>query len=115
MSPGAPSLTLRALLKTAVSSLGLPAEAAVVTGLSPSAMALVTAASAAATPTIVIVPTDAEVDTLAGDARFFYAALHGLSDSRRREERCFPFRLPRSIRIERSRRTSMCRPRAPEH
>ncbi len=75
-----PSLTLRALLKNAVSGLGVATESPRVTGLSPAAIALVTASSAVTTPTLVVVPTDAEVDTLTGDARFFYTALHGLPD-----------------------------------
>ena len=81
MSHVAPSLTLRALLKTAVSRLGLTTESPIVTGLSPAGIALVTVSSAATTPTVVVVPTDAEVDTFTGDARFFYKELHGLPDA----------------------------------
>ena len=80
MSPVVPSLTLRVLLKTAVSRLGLGTASSLVTGLSPASVGLVAASSAATAPTFLVVPTDAEVDTLTGDARFFYAAVSGLPD-----------------------------------
>ena len=81
MSLVVPSLTLRVLLKTAVSRLGLGTTSPLVTGLSPAGVGLVAASSAAIAPTFLVVPTDAEVDTLTGDARFFYAALCGIPDA----------------------------------
>ena len=74
------SLTLRALLKTAMIHVGMARDSKVVTGLSPPAIALATASLAATSPTLVVVPSDADVDTMTGDARFFHAALHGLSE-----------------------------------
>jgi transcription-repair coupling factor (superfamily II helicase) len=75
------SLTLRALLKTAAGRLGVGAAVRRVTGLTPAAKAMFAAASAARTRTILVVPTDAEVERTTDDARFFYAALEGLSDA----------------------------------
>jgi len=53
----------------------------VVTGLSPAAQALAVADAAGASVTLVVVPTDNDVESMTADTRFFYAALHGLSDS----------------------------------
>src|SRR5687767_14985090 len=74
-------LTLRALLKTATGRLGIGAPAGRVTGLTPAAKAMYAAASAARGRTLLIVPTDADVERTTGDARFFFAALEGLSDA----------------------------------
>ena len=76
------SLSLRALLKTAVARarMGVPARA--VTGLTPAAKALLVAASASKDATlVVVVPTDADVEQMTGDVRFFLAALEGASDA----------------------------------
>ena len=81
MSLAATSLTLRALLKSAASAAGLGAAMPVTSGLSPSAQALAVATSAAATPTLVVLPTDAEVEQMVGDARFFYGALQGAGET----------------------------------
>ena len=81
MSLAASSLTLRALLKTAGSRAGLGVSAPVVTGLSPSAQAFVVATVASTAPTFVVLPTDAEMEQMTADARFFYAALLGVSES----------------------------------
>jgi transcription-repair coupling factor (superfamily II helicase) len=75
------SLTLRALLKTAAGRMGAGAPAARVTGLTPSAKAMYAAASAARGRTLLVVPTDADVERTTQDARFFFAALEGLSDA----------------------------------
>jgi transcription-repair coupling factor (superfamily II helicase) len=75
------SLTLRALLKTAAGRLGIGSAAARITGLTPSAKAMYAAASAARGRTILVVPTDNDVERTTLDARFFFAALEGLSDA----------------------------------
>jgi transcription-repair coupling factor (superfamily II helicase) len=75
------SLTLRALLKTAGGRIGAGAPAARVTGLTPSAKAMYAAASAARGRTLLVMPTDADVERTTQDARFFFAALEGLSDA----------------------------------
>jgi transcription-repair coupling factor (superfamily II helicase) len=75
------SLTLRALLKTAAGRIGAGAPAARVAGLTPAAKAMYAAASAARGRTLLVVPTDADVERTTQDARFFFAALEGLSDA----------------------------------
>ncbi len=75
------SLTLRALLKTAAGRLGIGSHAPRITGLTPSAKAMYAAASAARGRTILVVPTDSDVERTTLDARFFFAALEGLSDA----------------------------------
>src|SRR5688500_17456730 len=52
-----------------------------VTGLTPPAKAMYAAAAAAKGLTVVVVPTDADVESLTADARFFLAALEGLTDA----------------------------------
>jgi transcription-repair coupling factor (superfamily II helicase) len=55
---------------------------ALVTGLTPPAKALFVASSAATDASVVlVVPTDADVEQMTSDVRFFLAALEGLSDS----------------------------------
>jgi transcription-repair coupling factor (superfamily II helicase) len=75
------SLTLRALLKSAVERAGMRARAARVSGLTPAAKALFAAQAASRDHVLVIAPTDAEVERLTGDVRFFLTALEGLSDT----------------------------------
>ena len=75
------SLTLRALLKTAAGRLGLGVPGKAVAGLTPAAKALFAAAAAARDTVVVVVPTDADVEQLTSDARFFLSALEGLSDA----------------------------------
>ena len=80
MSIAVPSLTLRALLKSTASRAGLDATAELVTGLTPSAQALAVASAATVFPTVLVVPTDSDVEVMTSDARFFFAALQGLPE-----------------------------------
>jgi transcription-repair coupling factor (superfamily II helicase) len=83
------SLTLRAALKTAVDRFGLGAAdgqmrgraARTIAGLTPPAKAMAAAAAAGRSPVVLVVPTDADVERMTMDARFFLAALDGLSDA----------------------------------
>jgi len=75
------SLTLRSLLKTAASRLRLGVPAPRISGLTPPAKALFAAVAADRRRVLLVVPTDAEVESATRDARFFYAALEGLSQS----------------------------------
>jgi transcription-repair coupling factor (superfamily II helicase) len=82
MSTVTPSLTLRALLSRAASKAGLDKSAAVTAGLTPAAKALaaVTAARANSGVTLLVVPTDKDVEQMLDDARFFWSALEGASE-----------------------------------
>src|SRR5215217_5115343 len=76
----ATSLTLRALLKTAVARTGIDAPDGTVAGLTPSAQALAVAGLSHANPdrlVVAVVPTDADVERLTEDARFFAGAIEG--------------------------------------
>jgi transcription-repair coupling factor (superfamily II helicase) len=75
------SLTLRALLKTAANRLGLGVPGKGVSGLTPAAKALFAAAAAARDRVVLVAPTDADVEQLTSDARFFLSALEGVSDA----------------------------------
>ena len=87
------SLTLQALLKSTITRADLGAPGATrVSGLTPSARALYLAAAAnrqapltpsgtAGATLVVVVPTDADVEQVSGDIRFFLGVLEGLSDS----------------------------------
>jgi transcription-repair coupling factor (superfamily II helicase) len=87
------SLTLQALLKSTIARADLGAPGAThVSGLSPSARALYLAAAAnrqalltvtgvAGTTIVVVVSTDADVEQVTGDIRFFLGVLEGLSDT----------------------------------
>ena len=75
------SLTLRALLKTAAGRLGLGVPGKAVSGLTPAAKALFGAAAAARGLVVLVAPTDADVEQLTSDARFFLSVLEGLSDA----------------------------------
>ena len=79
----ATSLTLRALFSQAAARAGLDRSTQVIAGLTSSAKALgaATAARAAGGITLLVVPTDKDVDQMVGDARFFYAAIEGASAS----------------------------------
>jgi len=76
-----PSLTLRSLLRSSASRAGFEVVPEVTTGLTPTAQAMAIASAALATPVMLVVPTDNEVEAMTSDARFFYAAIEGLSDS----------------------------------
>jgi transcription-repair coupling factor (superfamily II helicase) len=76
----ATSLTLRALLKTAVARTGLDTPGGTVAGLSWSAQALALAALSHAHPDrllVTVVPGDADVERVVEDTRFFVAAIEG--------------------------------------
>jgi transcription-repair coupling factor (superfamily II helicase) len=75
------SLTLRALLKTAAGRLGLGVPGRPVSGLTAAAKGLFAAAAAGRGRGLVIVPTDADVEQLTADTRFFFSALEGASDA----------------------------------
>ncbi|MBI3262968.1 MAG: transcription-repair coupling factor [Acidobacteria bacterium] len=79
------SLTLRSLLKSAVSRvspLQTSDRGAVVSGPTPSAKALLVAGLAPAEAvSFVVTPSDADVEQLSADIRFFLAALEGLTES----------------------------------
>jgi transcription-repair coupling factor (superfamily II helicase) len=75
------SLTLRALLKTAAGRLGLGVPGRSVSGLTPAAKGLFAAAAAGRERCLLIVPTDADVEQVTGDARFFYATLEGATEA----------------------------------
>src|SRR6266851_4566403 len=75
------SLTLRALLKTTAGRLGLGVPGKGVSGLTPAATALFAAAAAVRERVVLVAPTDADVEQLTSDARFFLAALEGVSDA----------------------------------
>ena len=73
------SLTLQSILKGAASRVGLGGRAPVVAGLTPPAQAFAVAAAAGAAPVLLVVPSDSGVEQMAGDIRFFYGALNGVS------------------------------------
>jgi hypothetical protein len=75
------SLTLRAVLKAAAGRLGMGVPARRISGLTGPAKAMFAAAATLRGRTLLVVPTDAEVETMTGDARFFAAALEGWSDA----------------------------------
>jgi transcription-repair coupling factor (superfamily II helicase) len=75
------SLTLRAILKSAGGRLGLGVPGRSVSGLTGPAAAMFAAASATRERTVLVVPTDADVERMSEDARFFLAALEGLGDA----------------------------------
>jgi transcription-repair coupling factor (superfamily II helicase) len=79
--PSSTSLTLRALLSRAASAATLDQPSRVIAGLTPPAKALAGVAGARTTSdiTLLVVPTDKDVEQMTSDARFFYAALEGAS------------------------------------
>src|SRR5436190_23854535 len=79
----ATSLTLRALFGRAASKASLDRPAHVVSGLIPPAKALAAtlAARNGSGVTLLVVPTDKDVEQMTTDARFFYAALEGASEA----------------------------------
>jgi transcription-repair coupling factor (superfamily II helicase) len=81
--PTTTSLTLRALLSRAVSAASLDKSSRVVAGLTPPGKALagVAVARTGTEVTLLVVPTDKDVEQMTSDARFFYAALEGASEA----------------------------------
>jgi transcription-repair coupling factor (superfamily II helicase) len=77
----ASSLAFRSLLKTAAAGSGLGRAAARLSGLSPAGAAFDAAVLAQDGPVLLVVPTDAIVEQMIGDVRFFLASLQGLSRS----------------------------------
>ena len=75
------SLTLRSLLKSTASRLRLGALVARVSGLTAPAKALYAAVAAERNRVLLVVPSDADIETMTRDARFFFSALEGLSDT----------------------------------
>jgi transcription-repair coupling factor (superfamily II helicase) len=81
--PTTTSLTLRALLSRAASAASLDKPSRVIAGLTPPVKALAAIAGARTAPevTLLVVPTDKDVEEMTSDARFFYAALEGASEA----------------------------------
>jgi transcription-repair coupling factor (superfamily II helicase) len=77
------SLALRSLLSRAAAAVSSPASARVTAGLTPTAKALAAVVAARGTGgvTLVVVPTDRDVEQVTADARFFLAGLEGASDA----------------------------------
>ena len=75
------SLTLRALLKSAAGRLRMGEAGRPVAGLTDPAKAMFAATAAARDPVVIVVATDADVERVTVDARFFLAACEGLSDA----------------------------------
>lgn len=68
------------MLRTALEQLDSKIDATAITGLTSSACALFTVATTRCqTVSFLVVPTDAEVDPMTSDTRFFFASLEGLS------------------------------------
>jgi transcription-repair coupling factor (superfamily II helicase) len=80
MTTTAPSLSLRSLLGKAIAAVAF-GRSPVTAGLTPAskALAAVSAARAGTGVTLLIVPTDRDVEQMTTDARFFYGALEGAS------------------------------------
>ena len=68
------------LLESAVRRAGLTRTPGRLAGLTPPALALHAAAIARGRPVLLVVPTDADVETATADARFFLAGLEGLAE-----------------------------------
>jgi transcription-repair coupling factor (superfamily II helicase) len=83
MATATPSLTLRALFGRAAAKAALDKTVPVLAGLTPAAKALaaVVAARSGTAVTLLVVPTDKDVEQMTADAQFFYAALEGASDA----------------------------------
>src|SRR5262245_847582 len=81
--PSSTSLSLQALLRSAAGHAGLGRDRGALTGLTPGARALYAALRANQSGdrlVVLVVPTDADAEETAADARFFLAALEGLDD-----------------------------------
>src|SRR5688572_18507200 len=98
-----PSLTLRALLSRAAARAALDRSAPLSAGLTPAAKALAAVVSARTSTeaTLLVAPSDKDVEQLTADARFFYGALEGASEAA----------VDRAIRSEERRVGKECRSR----
>jgi transcription-repair coupling factor (superfamily II helicase) len=74
------SLAFRSLLKTSAAKAGLHRPLSKLTGLTPAALAFHVAAIAQDRPVVLVVPTDADVETTTSDARFFLSTVLGLTE-----------------------------------
>ncbi len=74
------SLAFRSLLKTAAARSGLARAVPRLTGPTAPATAFHAAVLAQDSALVLVVPTDADVERITADARFFFSALKGLSD-----------------------------------
>ncbi|HEY6357655.1 MAG TPA: CarD family transcriptional regulator, partial [Vicinamibacterales bacterium] len=79
MSTATSSLAFRALLKSAAAASGLARKPARLSGVSPAAAALHAAVVAQDQPAVIVVPTDAEIESMVADAGFFLSVLLGWS------------------------------------
>jgi transcription-repair coupling factor (superfamily II helicase) len=75
----ASSLAFRSLLNTAATKAGLSRVSMRLSGLSPAGTAFHAAVLAQESPVILVVPTDATVEQMVADVRFFLTSLQGLS------------------------------------
>jgi transcription-repair coupling factor (superfamily II helicase) len=76
----ASSLAFRSLLKTSATKAGLHRPSPKLTGLTASALAFHVAAVAQERAVVLVVPTDADVDSVTSDTRFFLSTLLGLNE-----------------------------------
>jgi transcription-repair coupling factor (superfamily II helicase) len=82
--PTATSLTLRAILNSAISKSRLTSPVRALSGLTPAAKALAAATAshrAAEAVVLYVLPSDADLETATNDVRFFLGGLEGLSES----------------------------------
>ena len=92
--PSSPtSLALRSLLESAAGRSGLAATPRRLGGITAPALALHVARIAREAPVVLVVPTDAAVESITADVRFFLAGLEGLS-AFEAERRAVPFPSP---------------------
>jgi transcription-repair coupling factor (superfamily II helicase) len=75
----ASSLSLRALLFSAIERAGLEPGSQHLSGVTPPAVALALSAAARRSPVLVVVPADRDIDPLIADIRFLASALEGWS------------------------------------
>jgi transcription-repair coupling factor (superfamily II helicase) len=75
------SLAFRSLLKSAALRAGLTRGVPRLAGLGPGATAFHAAAIAQDSVVVLVVPTDADIEQMVGDSRFFLSAMLGLSDA----------------------------------
>jgi len=84
VSPAA-SLAFRSLVKSSVNRAGLAVVRPRLTGLTRPALALHAAAIAQEQPVVLILPADADVAQVTGDARFFFEAVSGATEAEVRQ------------------------------